>query len=59
MFAPTGEDGLVLIIEHGDGVLGEDSSAFNIIERTNVDKGVCKRLGGCGLLRWPWGDVGG
>ena len=38
MFAPTGEDGLVLIIEHGDGGLGEENGTVIIAEPTNANE---------------------
>ena len=54
MFAPTGEDGLVPRVEHGNGGLDEDDGAFGIKELTKSDKGVCEGWedvafgGGCG-----------
>ena len=47
MFAPTGEDGLILRAKYGDRILGEDDSKVGITERTNAGK----------VLREGWDDV--
>ena len=54
MFAPSGEDGLVLRVKHGDGGLGGDDGVVGIIECSNADEVVHESWkdlafgGGCG-----------
>ena len=54
MFSLFGDDGLVLMVKHGDRGLGEDDGAVRIIERTNAKEGVREGWddvafgGGCG-----------
>ena len=40
MFAPAGEDGLVLRAKQSDGGLGKYYGAFGITDCTNTDEGV-------------------